>query len=159
MEASTQSRGPGAMVDRLVLATNRHDLNALVDCFAEGYRNETPAHPSRGFTGRDQVRRNWEQIFAHVPDVSARVLRQTSDGDTVWSEWEMRGTRRDGTPHLMRGVILFGVTQGRASWARFYLEPVQDADGDVNEAVRRVVAPTAPAVPTSPTSPTSPSAR
>jgi ketosteroid isomerase-like protein len=147
MEASIQAHGPGAMVERLVLATNRHDLDALVDCFADDYRNETPAHPSRGFTGRDQVRRNWEQIFAHVPDVAARVLRQVPDGDTIWSEWEMRGTRRDGSPHLMRGVILFGVTRGRARWARFYLEPVQDTDGDVNEAVRRAVAPRTPAAP------------
>jgi ketosteroid isomerase-like protein len=147
MEASIQAHGPGAMVERLVLATNRHDLDALVDCFADDYRNETPAHPSRGFTGRDQVRRNWEQIFAHVPDVAAQVLRQVPDGDTIWSEWEMRGTRRDGSPHLMRGVILFGVTQGRARWARFYLEPVQDTDGDVNEAVRRAVAPRTPAAP------------
>ena len=147
MEAGMQANEPGAMVDRLVLATNRHELDALVDCFAEDYRNETPAHPERGFVGRDQVRRNWEQIFARVPDVEARVLRQVSDGDTVWSEWEMRGTRRDGSPHLMRGVILFGVTQGRASWARFYLEPVQEAGGDVNEAVRRAVSPAAPAAP------------
>ena len=96
-----------AMIDRLVEATNSHDIAALVDCFAVDYQNETPAHPARDFRGREQVRRNWEQIFAAVPDVSARVLRRSVDGDTVWSEWEMSGTRRDGSSHLMRGVILF----------------------------------------------------
>ena len=137
MEASVQDAG--AMVDRLVDATNRHDLAALVDCFAVGYRNETPAHPARDFEGRDQVRRNWQQIFAAVPDVSARVLRRSVDGDTVWSEWEMRGTRRDGSPHLMRGVILFTVADGRASLARFYLEPVESGGGNIDDAVRRAV--------------------
>ena len=39
------------MVDRLVQATNDHDLEALVDCFAVDYVNETPAHPARGFRG------------------------------------------------------------------------------------------------------------
>src|SRR4029077_396647 len=67
--------GPAAMVERLRVATNAHDLEAVVSCFAADYRNETPAHPERGFTGRDQVRRNWEQIFAAVPDVTAEVVR------------------------------------------------------------------------------------
>lgn len=132
--------GPAAMVERLRVATNAHDLEALVSCFAADYRNETPAHPERGFTGRDQVRRNWEQIFAAVPDVSAVVLRGTVDGDTAWTEWEHRGTRPDGSQHLMRGVVIFGVRNGVAEWARFYLEPVR-ADGDnADAAVRRHLA-------------------
>jgi ketosteroid isomerase-like protein len=144
MEGNTADAG--AMVARLVEATNRHDLEALVDCFGPDYRNETPAHPARGFTGREQVRKNWEQIFAGVPDITVEVIRQTVDGTTVWSEWEMRGTRRDGSPHLMCGIILFGVADGRAAWARFYVEPVDVGAGDVNDAVRRAVAaPSAPA--------------
>ena len=132
--------GPAAMVERLRVATNAHDLEALVSCFATDYRNETPAHPERGFTGRDQVRRNWEQIFAAVPDVTAEVLRCAVDGDTAWTEWEHRGTRPDGSQHLMRGVVIFGVRSGVAEWARFYLEPVQ-ADGDnADAAVRRHLA-------------------
>ena len=95
---------PLAMIDRLATSTNAHDVDALVDCFAADYRNETPAHPARGFTGREQVRRNWQQIFAAVPDLHAVVLRSAVAGDTVWSEWEMSGTRRDGTAHLMRGT-------------------------------------------------------
>jgi hypothetical protein len=43
----------------------------------------------------------------------------------------------------MRGVIVFGVRDGLAAWARFYLEPVQEGVGDVTDAVRRQVAPTA----------------
>ena len=138
---SQPSDDPGAMVSRLCEATNAHDLDALVDCFAEDYVNETPVHPSRGFEGRAQVRRNWEQIFAAVPDVEATVLRRSVDGDVVWSEWEMRGTRPDGSPHLMRGVILFGVAAGRAAWARFYLDPVEAGAGSVDDAVRAAVTP------------------
>jgi ketosteroid isomerase-like protein len=129
----------GALLDRLAGAVNGHDLEALADCFSSGYRNETPAHPAQGFTGRDQVRRNWEQIFTFVPGITARVLRRCYDGEVVWSEWEMAGTRRDGTAHQMAGVILFGVRDGRFSWARFYLEPVQAGGVDVNEALRQHV--------------------
>jgi hypothetical protein len=131
--------GPAAIVQRLRQATNDHDLDALAGCFAVNYRNETPAHPERSFAGRDQVRKNWTQIFAAVPDVHAEVLRCVEDGDTVWSEWEHRGTRPDGSAHVMRGVVIFGVEGGLVSWARFYLEPVQDGGGGVDEAVHSQV--------------------
>jgi ketosteroid isomerase-like protein len=125
-----------AMVERLVRATNDHDIEALVECFAEDYENETPAHPARSFRGRDQVRRNWEQIFAFVPDIRAQVLRLSVDGGTAWTEWEMTGTRRDGTAHHMRGVIVLGVRGGIAHAARFYLEPVDTAADTADDAVR-----------------------
>jgi hypothetical protein len=136
----TQS-GPAAVVQRLERATNEHDLEALVACFASEYRNETPAHPERGFTGTRQVRANWTQIFAAIADLTCEVLGCAVDGNTVWSEWEHRGTRPDGTPHLMRGVIIFGVADGLIAWARFYLEPVQENAGSVDQAVRRQVMP------------------
>lgn len=126
-------------LDRLCEATNAHDLDGIVACFAPDYRNETPAHPERGFTGSDQVRRNWQMILAAVPDVTAEVTRFAVDGTTVWSEWEHRGTRADGRPHVMRGVILFGLQDGVAAWARFYLEPVQEGGGDVTESITRQV--------------------
>lgn len=53
--------GPLAVIHRLLEATNKHDLESLAECFAPGYVNETPAHPTRGFTGRDTIRSNWEQ--------------------------------------------------------------------------------------------------
>ena len=128
--------GPRALIDRLVRATNDHDVDAVAACFAQDYENESPVHPARGFRGRDQVRRNWEQIFAFVPDLQATVLRCTIDGDVAWTEWEMTGTRRDGTAHHMRGVIVFGIRDDVAGWARFYLEPVDENVATVDDAVR-----------------------
>ena len=134
------TREPGAaLLDRLAAAASGHDLDALVGCFAPDYRNETPAHPAQGFTGRDQVRRNWEQIFAVMPDLAVRVLRSACDGDVVWSEWHMAGTRPDGTALQMAGVVIFGVRGGQFSWARWYLEPVQAGGPDVNQALRQRV--------------------
>jgi ketosteroid isomerase-like protein len=135
--ASATHASPSDVVDRLVRATNHHDLAGIVGCFAPDYRNETPAHPTRGFIGRDQVRRNWTQILQAVPDVTATVLRVAVDGDTVWTEQEHRGTRPDGRAHLMRGVVIFGVADGAITWARFYLEPVQAGGGSVDEVIAR----------------------
>jgi hypothetical protein len=130
---------PMAMLRRLEAATNAHDLEGLAACFALDYDNETPLHPARGFSGRVQVHRNWQAIFHGVPDLRARVLQAVSSGSEVWSEWEMSGRRRDGAQHLMRGVVIFTVEQGRAVRARFYLEPVDTADNDVNAAVSATV--------------------
>ena len=131
------------MVERLLEAINAHDLEAMVACFADDYLNEWPAHPQRGFRGRGQVRTNWSQIFAGVPDLRARLPRMTVDGNVVWTEWDIAGTRRDGGPFLMRGVSIFGVREGRLAWVRFYLEPVEETSGDVDAHTRRVVGTTA----------------
>ena len=132
-------QGPAAVVARLLDAINAHDLEAMVACFADDYVNEWPAHPQRGFRGSEQVRRNWSQIFAGVPDLRARLLRMTVDGDTVWTEWDLTGTRRDGAAHLMRGVSIFGVAEGRLAWVRFYLEPVEETSGDVDTFTHQTV--------------------
>ena len=130
---------PPDIVDRLVQATNDHDLDAIVECFATDYVNETPAHPQRGFHGREQVRRNWTAILGGVPDITARVIAAALDGNRVWTEWEMSGTRRDGAPHAMAGVVIFGVYGDRIASARFYLEPVEASGGDVDVAIDRLI--------------------
>ena len=128
-----------SFVERLRDATNRHDLDGLAACFAEDYENQTPVHPARGFHGRAQVRRNWEEIFAFVPDIRAEVMASAIDGDTAWTEWDMTGARRDGSPLHMRGVVIFGVRDDLAQWARFYLEPVDESSGTVDDARRQQV--------------------
>lgn len=125
-------------LERLLAAVNAHDLDGLVSCFAEDYVNETPAHPQRGFRGNEQVRRNWTRILAGVPDIRARVPRTAVDGDTAWTEWELAGTRTDGAAFLMRGVVIFEVRGATITSARFYLEPVEQASGDVDAHTRRV---------------------
>jgi len=131
------------VVDRLRDAVDAHDLDALTACFASDYANETPVHPARGFRGAEQVRRNWEQLFAAIPDLTGTVTDRAVAGDTVWTEWEMRGTRGDGNRHLMRGVVVFTVGDEHITAARFYLEPVETDSGDVDAAVGRLVTPDA----------------
>lgn len=128
-----------AVLQRLLAAINAHDLDALVSCFADGYVNETPAHPQRGFGGNDQVRRNWTQIFAGIPDIRASVPRSAAADDTLWTEWELSGTRADGGAFLLRGVVIFAVGGAQITAARFYLEPVEDTSGDVAAHTRRVL--------------------
>jgi ketosteroid isomerase-like protein len=120
---------------RILEATNSHDVDRIAACFTDDYVNVTPCHPARGFTGREQVRRNWTAILGGVPDLVAEVVGWCGDGPVIWSEWEMRGTRRDGAPHLMRGVLVFTLRDERAEELRFFLEPVDESGTSADEAV------------------------
>ena len=64
---------------------NQHDLEAFVACLDPNYRSEQPAHPTRGFDGRDQVEKNWSALFEGIPDFHAELLATARDGDTLWS--------------------------------------------------------------------------
>jgi hypothetical protein len=71
-----------------------------------------------------------------VPNLEAELVDSASSGDTVWTEWEMRGTRLDGAPHLMRGVSVFKVGGEEFTSVRFYLEPVEQGGGGIELAVQ-----------------------
>jgi len=127
---------PTALIERLRRAINQHDLDALIACFDPDYRSEQPLHPGRGFDGKEQVRKNWARIFDAVPDIEMTMLRCASEGDTVWAECEWRGTRADGATFTMRGVTIQGVRRGRISWARLYVELVEEGGENIDEAVQ-----------------------
>jgi ketosteroid isomerase-like protein len=132
---------PMVTIERLVRATNAHDIDAIVACFAEDYVLDAPAHPARSFRGNAQVRSNWTQILGGVPDVTMKLTRSACDGETVWTEMEMRGTRRDGVAHAMCGVFIFGVREDLIRWGRIFLEPVDAGAGDMSAAVREQLGP------------------
>jgi ketosteroid isomerase-like protein len=127
--AAEHHDSPAAVVCALAEATNAHDIDAFVGLFAEEYDSEQPAHPDRAFRGRDQVRANWSEVFAGVPDFRADVVATAVEGDCVWSEWRWRGTHADGRRLDMAGVILFGVRAQRIAWGRLYVEPVEHGQG------------------------------
>ncbi len=138
-QPGTSRAGAPEPITRLCDAINSHDLETVVGCFADDYRNETPAHPSRSFRGRDQVRRNWTQILAGIPDLRADIVRSARCGDVLWAEWSWNGTRPDGAAFAMRGVTILGVDSADAiAWTQFYMEPV-DADGPDPDAAVKVV--------------------
>ena len=121
------------VLERLLESLNRRDLDAMLECFDPDYRSEQPAHPNRGFGGKEQVRKNWSKMFESFPDFEAELLRHGSDGDVVWSEWYWSATGL-----TMAGVIIMGVKRDRISWNRLYMEPVEEAGQDIDEAVRTI---------------------
>jgi ketosteroid isomerase-like protein len=110
-------------IDRLRDAIDSGDAERVADCFTDDYTAVFPLRPADGFTGSEQVRRNWAAMFARVPGLRARVLRRASSGDELWSEWEMSGTGAAEQP-VLAGPVVMTVREGKIDWARFYLSPV-----------------------------------
>ena len=126
------------VVGRLHQAMNEHDLGAFVACFDSGYRSEQPAHPDRGFGGREQVEKNWSALFGGIPDFHADLLTTASAGETLWAEWHWTGTRENEAPFEMRGVTVFEIRNGRIVAGRLYMEEVEEAGADIDQTVRRL---------------------
>lgn len=126
-----------AVAERWVQAMTAHDLEAAAGCFAPDYHDEAPARRGEFVHGNQQVRENFAALFQDIPDLRADLLRSVAEGDTVWVEWRMHGTRRDGTPFEFAGVNLFGVRDEQFAWGRIYTELVRDAGG-ANAQIERM---------------------
>ncbi len=117
---------PKLVFERMIQAANRHDLDAMVACFAPDYRSEQPLHPERDFTGQAGVHKNWNFFFTTIPDIQVDILNEVEEGDTVWAELYYHGIQTDGKRFSVRGVTLLGIQADQIIWGRLYIEPVQE---------------------------------
>ena len=113
-----------SVIELMAEALNQHDLQAFLECFDPRYHSEQPAHPNRGFGGKEQVRKNWSDMFESFPNFEADLLRHTTDEGVVWGEWHWRATGLK-----MAGATIMGVEGDRIVWARLYMEEVEE-DGE-----------------------------
>jgi len=124
-DAQTQL-SPKVVFERMIDAANRHDLDAMVACFAADFRSEQPFHPERNFVGPAGVGKNWSFFFSTIPDYRVEILNEVVEGSTVWAELYYHGTQVDGKKFNVKGVTLLGIQADQIIWARLYIEPVQE---------------------------------
>jgi hypothetical protein len=116
------------VIQRFLDAVNRHDPDAISECFAVDVRIEQPAHPGRSFQGNGQIRQNWTTAFADVADLKAELVSSAEVGNTIWTELHYTGMRADSNAYELRGVTIQEIEDARIKRAALYLAPV-DADG------------------------------
>lgn len=88
------------------------------------------------------MRKNWESVFAGVPDFTADLLISTLTDDGVEvGEWRWQGTYTDGSPFGMQGVIVTGVQHNRIAWGRMYMEPIEQGGANIDEMVQETYRP------------------
>jgi steroid delta-isomerase-like uncharacterized protein len=99
-------------------AFNRHDLDAIMEFFADDPVLETPrgADPwGTKFVGREAVRSGLSKRFEGIPDVQYADDDHfvTADGRRGVSEWTLTGTTLDGERIEVRGCDLWTFENGR----------------------------------------------
>jgi ketosteroid isomerase-like protein len=113
------------LLEHMRAALDAHDLDTFLGFFREDYIGERPRHPGAKISSREDVRTNWSEIIADVPDLRIEVPAAVEDGNTIWSEWRAYGTSHTGSVLELRGVIIFGVQDDQVAWSRMYMEPVE----------------------------------
>ena len=97
---------------------NRHDLDAILEHFADDAVFESPRGPDpfgTRFVGKDDVRAGLANRFAGIPDVHYGDDRHfvSADGTRGVSEWTLTGTTTDGEHLEVRGCDLWTFRDGR----------------------------------------------
>ena len=121
IQAAQVQSSPKLVFERMIQALNRHDLDAMVACFAPNFRSEQPFYPERNFIGQAGVRKNWSFFFSTIPDMQVEVRSSAVEGDTVWAELAYYGTQTNGKKHVTRGVSISGIQGEQIAWAKLYI--------------------------------------
>jgi len=114
------------VINRLVLAWNAQDVEAIVSAFADGGAYHEPAGPERcglTHTGAAAIRRALTRIFATFPDgriVPAGPL--VVAGDHAHCEWDFHWTTPGGAHRQARGVDLFTFEGNKLKHKSAYLK-------------------------------------
>jgi len=91
-------------------AFNRHDLDAIMSYFAEDAVFETPRGPDpwgRRFVGKAEVRRGLAARFEGIPNVHYGDDDHFACGRRGVSEWTITGTSVDGIQIEVRGCDIW----------------------------------------------------
>lgn len=97
-------------------AFNRHDLDAIMEFFAEDSVFDMPRGPSpwgRRYAGKNEVRDGLASRFAGIPDVHYGEDIHWVCGDRGVSEWTLTGTTVAGVHIQVRGCDLWQFRGGK----------------------------------------------
>jgi steroid delta-isomerase-like uncharacterized protein len=104
-----------SMLQAIADAFNQHDLDAIMDLFADDAVFESPRGPDpwgRRFEGKAAVREGLAARFAGIPDVHYGDDDHFVAGDRGASEWTLTGTTTDGLRLEVRGCDLWTFRDG-----------------------------------------------
>jgi len=106
----TEDQERRQLLERMLDAFNRHDLEAIMSMFSEDCVFESPRGPEpwgRRFVGKAEVGDGLGARFRGIPDVSYEDGGHFVAGDRGASEWTLTGTTVDGESLRVRGCDLW----------------------------------------------------
>lgn len=99
-----------AVLQQVLDAFNRHDLDSIMSFFSDDCVFESPRGAERWgrrFVGKDDVRRELAARFEGIPDVHYGEDDHFVNGNRGVSEWTISGTTVDGDRVDVRGCDLW----------------------------------------------------
>lgn len=104
------------MLEGLAEAFNAHDIDRIMDCFADDCSLDMPRGPEpngKRYVGKEQVRRGLLTRFEKTPDVHYGDVEHFHDGETGISRWLLTGTTLDGERIEVRGCDFYTIRGGK----------------------------------------------
>ncbi|HTT34822.1 MAG TPA: nuclear transport factor 2 family protein [Thermoplasmata archaeon] len=104
------------MLEEILAAFNRHDLDGIMEYFVDDCTFDLPRGPDpwgTRFVGKAEVRRGLATRFAGIPDVHYGEDRHFIAGDRGVSEWTLTGTTVAGVRVRVRGCDLWEFRDGK----------------------------------------------
>ena len=114
----------------ILAAFNRHDLDAIMELFADDCVLLTPRGPEphgQRFDGKHEVRRGLAARFEGLPDVHYGEDRHWAIGNFGVSEWRLTGTSPDGERVDVLGCDHFTFRDGKVTVKNSYWKIVDPA--------------------------------
>lgn len=106
-------------------AWNAHNIDRIMSFMTEDCVFEPGGGPERygrRFSGQDDVRQRFVEVWTEIPDVQFVNGRHFAQGDCGCSEWTLTGTRADGSRIEVDGCDLFTFRDGKIHSKRSYLK-------------------------------------
>ena len=104
-------------------AFNDHDVKAIMSHMTEDCVFEASAGPEvngEKFTGQEQVKKAFENVFEMFPDAHWGQLKHLVLGNRGYSEWIFTGTQAEGTKVEVTGCDLFTFKNGKIAIKNSY---------------------------------------
>lgn len=103
---TTRQQALLTILQTILVAFNAHDLDAIMEFFAEDCSLDMPRGPEpwgARFVGKAAVREGLAKRFAGLPDLHYGEDRHWVSGDLGVSEWLLTGTTPEGRAVRVRG--------------------------------------------------------
>ena len=109
-------------------AFNRHDLDAIMEFFAEDCCMDLPRGPDPWGTrliGKAQVRAGCASRFAGLPDAHYGDDRHWISGNMGFSEWTLTGTTLSGEHMRVQGTDHLEFRDGKIVWKNSFWKIIE----------------------------------
>jgi steroid delta-isomerase-like uncharacterized protein len=123
------------VLEHVLDAFNRHDLDAIMSYFAEDCTFDMPRGPDpwgQRWQGKAQVREGLASRFSGIPDVQYGEAQHWVCGDTFGvTDWTLTGTTTSGVPVNVRGCDHYTFRDGQIVRKDSYWKIVEEQPGRV----------------------------